>query len=333
MKSVWVELDKWNRDVVTSSIEGGVDAIICPADMVSRVKELGKIKVISEGGDLIPEKDVFFISSKELFHISNVEKYAGKGIICIDFCDWDIVGLENIVALGCEVFVKVDNDKRLDVALEVLEKGVSGVVLPVGDYPEIKNLKKVISKVKDRKNRLLLETARVKSVKQVGMGDRVCVDFAMMLNDGEGLLVGNVSSFFFLIHAETLDNPYVDPRPFRVNAGGVHAYVFMPGNKTKYLCELKSGDRALIVSYDGLTREAIVGRVKIERRPMILINAEANGVEGSIILQNAETIRLVDPNGKALSVARLKEGDEIIVKQVAEGRHFGMSVEETIWES
>ncbi|NTW34756.1 MAG: 3-dehydroquinate synthase II, partial [Syntrophobacteraceae bacterium] len=53
---------------------------------------------------------------------------------------------------------------------------------------------------------------------------------------------------------------------------------------------------------------------------------------GSIILQNAETIRLTAPDGKAVSVVELKVGDSILIAMEGEVRHFGMKVEETIWE-
>jgi 3-dehydroquinate synthase class II len=54
--------------------------------------------------------------------------------------------------------------------------------------------------------------------------------------------------------------------------------------------------------------------------------------EGSLILQNAETIRLVDPSGKPISVVGLKEGDRVLVVTDMPGRHFGTAVEETISE-
>jgi len=43
------------------------------------------------------------------------------------------------------------------------------------------------------------------------------------------------------VHSESVENPYVEPRPFRVNAGAVHAYIMMPNGKTKYLDELQDG--------------------------------------------------------------------------------------------
>ena len=67
------------------------------------------------------------------------------------------------------------------------------------------------------------------------MGDRVCVDTCTVMGTGEGCLVGNSSQALFLVHAESIENPYVSPRPFRVNAGPVHAYIMAPGGKTRYL--------------------------------------------------------------------------------------------------
>ena len=140
------------------------------------------------------------------------------------------------------------------------------------------------------------------------MGDRVCVDTCSMLADGDGMLMGNTSSAMLLVHAETLENPYVAPRPFRVNAGAVHAYILMPDGKTAYLSDLSIGGQVLVSDHRGTARSAIVGRTKIERRPLLLVEAEEGGAKASLILQNAETIRLVAPDGSAISVVNLAAG-------------------------
>ncbi|HIP16346.1 MAG TPA: 3-dehydroquinate synthase II, partial [Methanothermococcus okinawensis] len=169
-------------------------------------------------------------------------------------------------------------------------------------------------------------------VEPIGSGDRVCIDTCTIMEEGEGMLVGSYSRGLFLVHGETVENPYVATRPFRVNAGPVHAYVLCPGNKTKYLSELKAGDKVLIVNKDGITREAVVGRVKIERRPLVLVEAEYKGDILRTILQNAETIRLVGEGGKPISVVDLKEGDRVLIKFDESARHFGMAIKETIIE-
>ena len=48
------------------------------------------------------------------------------------------------------------------------------------------------------------------------------------------------------VKAEVMENSHVPPRPFRVNAGAVHAYVLTPEGKTKYLEELRSGEEVEI---------------------------------------------------------------------------------------
>jgi 3-dehydroquinate synthase II len=164
------------------------------------------------------------------------------------------------------------------------------------------------------------------------MGDRVCVDTCSNLGPGEGMLVGNSSGGLFLVHAESLENPYVAPRPFRVNAGPVHAYIRVSLAKTKYLGELKAGYEVLIVNHEGRTAPAVVGRVKVERRPLMLVAAEAQGKEITTILQNAETIRLTRPGGEAVSIVSLQPGDQVLAALEEAGRHFGHRVQETIVE-
>jgi 3-dehydroquinate synthase II len=177
-----------------------------------------------------------------------------------------------------------------------------------------------------------LVAAEITEIKPLGMGDRVCVDTCTEMKIGEGMLVGNSSSALFLIHSESISNPYVAPRPFRVNAGPVHAYTRVPGGKTRYLSELSAGDPVLIIDYKGNSTAAIVGRLKVEKRPLILVKAKTDTQEITAILQNAETIRLTAPDGKPISVASLKTGDQVLVALESSGRHFGIKIDETITE-
>lgn len=136
----------------------------------------------------------------------------------------------------------------------------------------------------------------------------------------------------FLVHSESLESEYVASRPFRVNAGPVQAYVMVPGNKTRYLAELEAGDEVLIVNQDGTTRQSIVGRCKIEKRPLLLLEAEYEDVKIKSLLQNAETIRVVSADDEAVSVSDLKPGDKVKVFIDESARHFGMAIDETIIE-
>jgi len=132
------------------------------------------------------------------------------------------------------------------------------------------------------------------------------------------MLIGSFSSGFFLVQAEVNESEYVSSRPFRVNAGAIHSYI-MNGDKTNYLSELKGGDEVLIVNDKGRINKAVIGRVKIEKRPLIQISAEKNGDRIEVILQNAETVNLVKPDGKPISVSKIKEGDEVIAYLTKKG--------------
>jgi len=185
----------------------------------------------------------------------------------------------------------------------ILEKGVDGVVVVSRD-PNV--VRKIVRLVHDLSPKIEFKTAIVNKIEPSGMGDRVCIDTCTAMTIGEGMLIGNASSAFFLVHSESLENPYVAARPFRVNASAVHAYLMRPGNKTAYLSDLRTGDDVLVVDSRGHTCVAHIGRCKVEARPMVLVFAEAIGRELSIYLQNAETINLVTPEGKPVSVSRLK---------------------------
>lgn len=54
----------------------------------------------------------------------------------------------------------------------------------------------------------------------------------------------------------------------------MHAYAAVPGGRTCYLSELKAGKEVIVVDQRGHQRTAVVGCVKIESRPLILVEAK-----------------------------------------------------------
>ncbi|WP_458207159.1 3-dehydroquinate synthase II [Haladaptatus sp. NG-SE-30] len=247
--------------------------------------------------------------------------------------DWTIIPLENLIArIGeeTELVAGVTNANEARTAFETLEIGADAVLLDSDDPDEIRATVNVRDATEREK--LDLEWGEVRTIEQTGSADRVCVDSGSLMEHDEGMLVGSMSRGLFFVHAETAESPYVASRPFRVNAGAVHAYVRTPGGETKYLAELQSGDEVQIVDTDGNTREAVVGRVKIEKRPMFRVEVETpDGDRVETLLQNAETIKVATRDGRK-SVTDLAEGDEVKLFLEGGARHFGESVEESIIE-
>jgi 3-dehydroquinate synthase II len=330
MKQLWVKVDPYQKKLVTTALESGADAVWVPEGKAAEVKSLSLIQVVAPDGDLVPGQDVQEVTVTSTGQEAEVVRLAKSGPVVVRTPDWTVIPLENLVA-QCEenLFVEVSDLDAARTFLGVLEKGVNGLVVV---SPDVAVIKAIARLVKEASPKVDLEVARITSLKPLGMGDRVCVDTCSNLGLGEGMLVGNTSNSLFLVHAESLENPYVSPRPFRVNAGPVHAYIRVPGNKTKYLGELAAGDEVMVVGHDGRSRTAVVGRAKVESRPLMLVNAEAGGREVTTILQNAETIRLTRPNGEAVSIVTLKPGDEVLVALEGGARHFGHKIQESIVE-
>ncbi|MFA6226427.1 MAG: 3-dehydroquinate synthase II [Methanoregula sp.] len=327
MKQFWVDIRPWNKEIATTAIESGADALV--VDKAEDVKRLGRIATIAPDGDMKIGPDV---AECTLTDKASENKAAGLGKhkpVIVTTSDWTVIPLENLVAQSDHIIARVKNVAEAEMAIHVLEKGVYGILLSTTD-PSV--VKAVAAILKSTTGKVGLVPFTVTKIQPVGMGDRVCVDTCSMLSYGEGMLMGNTSSAMLLVHAETLENPYVAPRPFRVNAGAVHAYILLPDGKTAYLADLATGGQVLVADAKGTAHSAIVGRVKIERRPLLLVEAAASKDKVSLILQNAETIHLVGQDGKAISVVSLAVGDTILGSIQEGGRHFGMAVKETIRE-
>ncbi len=256
--------------------------------------------------------------------------------------DWKIIPFENLIAEmhknDTVIIAKVDTVKEAELMLKTLEIGVDGILFvpsSANDIIELKNLLYAAFHID-------LTKARVINIENIPEAERVCVDTTSLLNIGEGLLVGSTAAGFCLIHSETFETEFVASRPFRVNAGDVSAYVIVPDEdpeksyRTKYLSELKGGDKILAVTSECEARIVSIGRVKIETRPMLRFVLEVSmgdkKIPISCICQNAETVRLVGEGGKAISVVDIKVGDEVLVHIGPGATHFGTAIKETIIE-
>ncbi|SIO08190.1 3-dehydroquinate synthase II family protein [Halodesulfovibrio marinisediminis] len=322
MKKVLFASVPFNKDHVTLALESGVDGVIVPEKEMAGVASLSRCTVLAA-------ESMHVITLTEKSDEEEAAERLKKGEQVIIGHGWEIIPIENLLAQSDNVLVEANTTEEAHLAFGILERGVEGVVVTANGITE---LKQIVAQCKLSMGTIDLVPATVTEVRSSGLGHRVCVDTLSVLKRGQGMLVGNSSAFTFLVHAETENNEYVAARPFRVNAGAVHAYTQLPHDKTTYLEELASGDEVLIVNHDGSTSIAVVGRCKTEIRPMLLIKAEVNGVEGAVFLQNAETIRVVDTKGNPISVVNLKKGDEILVRTDVAGRHFGMRIKEEIKE-
>lgn len=280
-------------------------------------KSVGYIKKISNNNDL----DEIVLASKY-----------GADFVIVEATDWKIIPLENLIAklqkTGTKIYTTTRNSEEIRTMFSVLELGVDGVILETDDVNQVENSHDLLDNPTFK-----LEYARILELKDVGMGERVCVDTVSMMEIGEGMLIGSRSNFLFLVHNESVGSSFTSPRPFRVNAGAVYCYTAMSDGTTKYLSELEAGVEILVVDKDGTSRKSTVGRSKIESRPMKLVKAEIDNSNGTVILQNAETIRLITKDDKLVSVTDLKVGDEVLAyARSSSGRHFGMPVDEYILE-
>ncbi|KAG0611650.1 hypothetical protein M758_7G155300 [Ceratodon purpureus] len=347
-KTVWV----WttSKDVMTASVEGGWSTFIFTPETKDLANEWTSLARIDP---LYLESNQFLDSEKKqvavLGQVSSGEQLEslpalmGKAdVVVMNALDWQIIPAENMVAAFQEhggstaLYATANSAIDAQVYLEALEKGTDGVVLHTDDPAEVFALKAYLKERQDAATGVALVEATVTQVESVGMGDRVCVDLCNLLNPGEGLLVGSFARALFLVHSECLESNYVASRPFRVNAGPVHAYVGMAGGRTAYLSELHTGSQVLVVDATGRSRTVLVGRVKIESRPLLLIEVDVDGQRHSVLLQNAETVCLVSPGenkvAKALPVTSLKVGDKLLLSLQEEARHTGIQIQEFVVE-
>ncbi|GAB1690773.1 3-dehydroquinate synthase II family protein [Krasilnikovia sp. M28-CT-15] len=248
----------------------------------------------------------------------------------VEFTDPTKIPLEIVIAAADkasgELVCVVADRTEAEIVLGVLEKGSEGLLLAPIAPAEVMDLQEVAT---ESSPALKLVTLRVESISHVGLGDRVCIDTCSHFEEDEGILIGSFAHGFILCCSETHPLPYMPTRPFRVNAGALHSYVLQDDNRTNYLSELRSGMSVLAARADGTTRKMVVGRAKLERRPLLMITAQApEGQQVCLTLQDDWHVRVLGPGGRVLNVTELAPGTELLGYVADDRRHVGYPVDE-----
>ena len=203
-KEIWIKADEGTRDDkksrITASLESGIDVVLVEGGDVSKVKELGRIKVAaivseeisfevgkeadivvygkrSEGDGTKPippeinKSDVYNALKRTYgaqINAAYVEikgkKYERFAVDVADYCK--IAELQN---KEVKVIAGVQNAEEARTALETLEYGADGVLLDTGDPSEIKRVVEV--RDASEMGKIPLSYARVTNVKELEMGD------------------------------------------------------------------------------------------------------------------------------------------------------------------
>jgi 3-amino-4-hydroxybenzoic acid synthase len=259
--------------------------------------------------------------------------------LMIRFRDPTNIPLELVIAslqaTNTVLLKEINNPEDVDdalVTLGVMEVGADGIMFSPKSHAVMDAFLSRLDRLE--RTTVQLATATIIRTAPIGMGYRSCIDTTTLFSETEGILVGSTSQGGLLCCAEVFFLPYMELRPFRVNAGAVHSYVYNFNDRTDYMSELRAGSPVMVVDRTGATRRAGVGRMKTEVRPLRLIEAEfASGERINTIMQDDWHVRIFSDDAKPLNITELRPGDKVLGHVAKPGRHVGIKVDEHIMES
>ncbi|HEX5402460.1 MAG TPA: 3-dehydroquinate synthase II [Pseudonocardiaceae bacterium] len=357
MKVVWLDIraaGAARTAVVEEAIHQRVDAIVSDdlADLAAVPPTVRRVLLASGGvpGDLagvdilvVPDGRVDATSlpeSVQLGRFVEITDAASLEVACtaarteqwsvLSFRDPTKIPLEIVLAAADRsagnIITTVADVEEAEIVFGVLEHGSDGVMLAPSTVGQATALRAAAA---TEPGSIPLVELEVTGVSHVGMGERACVDTCSYFHEDEGILVGSHSKGMILCCSETHPLPYMPIRPFRVNAGAIHSYTLAGGTRTNYLSELTAGSKITAVDAKGQTRIVTVGRVKIESRPLLAIDAVGpDGRTVNLIVQDDWHVRVLGPNGVVLNTTELRPGDKVLGHLPTEDRHVGYPIAE-----
>ncbi|MDQ3902841.1 MAG: 3-dehydroquinate synthase II, partial [Thermoproteota archaeon] len=107
----------------------------------------------------------------------------GSHIIVVETSDWKIIPLENIIAklhgFRTKVYATASNANEVRTLFGVLELGVDGVILSANKVDEVNELRQYFET-----RMFAIKPAKILDIKDVGSGERVCIDTVSILKAG-----------------------------------------------------------------------------------------------------------------------------------------------------
>lgn len=365
-RACWLDLRRtgpWRREVAEEAVHLRFEAIVAddPADLAGLPPTVTRVLAVS--GDELPDDvgdadlvlvdpvrhgdparlaaarpGLRFGSRVEVTDAESLDlactRVGRDELTVLRFHDPTHIPLEIVLAAADgapgRIITEVTALDEASVHLTVLERGPDGILLRPGGPGDATKLTEV---VRLGSPDLDLVTLTVTGIRHCGPGERACVDTCSYLGQDEGILVGSRSHGLLLCVSETHPLPYMPMRPFRVNAGAIMSYTLTGPERTRYLCELQAGATVLAVRADGRTRPVTVGRVKIETRPLLAVDAVApSGERLNLIVQDDWHVRVLGPGGKVHNSTELRPGDEVLGYLPGRQRHVGYPIDELCHE-
>lgn len=309
----------------------------------------------------VEDDTVFFNNEKIGAHIHirdgasqkrGIELMGSADWLLVECETWSMIPLENLISAregsNTKIAAVITSPEQAQGAGFALEQGVDALV--VANQREL--IEAALSVKAQRLERepdqqthlnknqhdITLQSLQVIDIIEAGLGDRYCLDFLSLFSVGEGILVGSSSACMLIIHSESLPSSFVPQRPFRINAGSPHSYVMMADMTTKYISELAAGSHVLAINAEGKTRPMVLGRIKIEQRPMFKITVAGNNNgdekpnESHVFMQQAETVRLLTTEALARSITSLQIGEKVLGVYGHGARHLGHPISSRVEE-
>jgi 3-dehydroquinate synthase II len=257
--------------------------------------------------------------------------WRSRPLVAVRWAGERVLPLETVIArrpAGRSLWVVVDGIDQVPSALGALEHGADRAVVEAAEVGDLDRLEALLDPPPAAVTWQILPVLRVRPM---GLGDRVIVDTTSLLAPEEGMLVGSSAAALFHVTSEAEGSRYTRPRAFRVNAGSAHSYALLASGETRYLSELVPGDAVWVGVPGGRARGVRVGRLKIERRPLVLVEVADGRKRYTVFLQEAETVRLSGVRRREASTS-IRPGARLRIARLPAGRHLGVPVEETVEE-
>ena len=165
MKKLWVNVIPYEKSLAIAALESGAEAVVLLDGKSETVRQFGKIKTVEKNGDIRPGIDVEFIDIAGKADEDSAAAVSAEKIVVLRMLDWTIIPIENLLARrGKNIMVQVENSSQAKLMVEILEKGVDGVVLNTKNVNEIKKTAEIIHGISEK---VALVTATISNTKQL----------------------------------------------------------------------------------------------------------------------------------------------------------------------
>lgn len=91
MKTIWVRISPWDKQLAVAALESGADAVVLDEGDAPRMQELGRMTIVAADGKIVPGRDFCEMEIRSKEDEQRAAAAPADQLLVLRMSDWTII--------------------------------------------------------------------------------------------------------------------------------------------------------------------------------------------------------------------------------------------------